>query len=673
MKSNLKKKLLFFFKTCLFIILLPISSLFAEKIINITDIVPHQSAAGYIEYFRDDSASLSIQKILAFQHRFKSDNGRIINHGFTSSAYWIKLIVKKLDSSDLPLILEFNYPVIDSVELFLPSAEGTYKPSGISGDSHPFYFRKIKYRNPAFEIPMQHGEVKTVYLRVLTSGTMTFPILVSSHQRFYENVMSEQYLFGFYFGAFAALIIYNIFLLVSLRSLVYLYYILYVVAFGVFQLILSGLGFQYLWPGSPAWANQSNAIFSFLTIIFAIMFTREFLLSNRLAPGYDRILRLFLYLLIMLLPLSVFGNYTIAALIISVIAAPVIIICVITALAVLSHGYAPARLYLIAFSVISISGILIVLRNLGASLFMDFSPETGAYIGSAIEMVLLSLALADKINEIKREREAVYANSLESQKLAYENLKTATESQRQLDLIHQELELARSIHQTILPPSVPGIPGLSIALRYLPMEQLGGDFYDFCYKNKKTIGILIADVSGHGVPAALVASMFKVAFTSLDAKYKQPALLLHSMNTIMLKNMNKQFITASYIYIDLENYKITYANAGHPSLLIYKRKQRVIKHYRPKGKLLGMLDIPLGEEIEIPIERGDRVILYTDGISDARNAEDNVYGEERFLKFIRSHHHVSADTFAGFLVSEIKTWTGNVLQDDITLIVVDFT
>ena len=136
-------------------------------------------------------------------------------------------------------------------------------------------------------------------------------------------------------------------------------------------------------------------------------------------------------------------------------------------------------------------------------------------------------------------------------------------NEERLLAINKELEIARRIQFSILPQSVPALTGLDIAARYLPMSAVAGDFYDFLFIDEKRIGILIADVTGHGIPAALIASMLKVAFATQAHHANDPACVLTGLNRALCGKFEEHFVTAAYLFIDLENYLLRYSAAGH--------------------------------------------------------------------------------------------------------------
>src|SRR5450631_3262105 len=142
---------------------------------------------------------------------------------------------------------------------------------------------------------------------------------------------------------------------------------------------------------------------------------------------------------------------------------------------------------------------------------------------------------------------------------------------RQLLYLNSELEMAREIQLSILPHETPQLKGLEITARYMPMSSVAGDFYDFIIVNEKQLGILVADVSGHGLSAALIASMLQVALAGQFAHASDPALVLAGLNQALRGKFQHHFVTAVYVFVDIEKESMSYAGAGHPPLLLWRR------------------------------------------------------------------------------------------------------
>lgn len=246
---------------------------------------------------------------------------------------------------------------------------------------------------------------------------------------------------------------------------------------------------------------------------------------------------------------------------------------------------------------------------------------------------------------------------------------------RRMSEQQKELQAAWTIQQSILPKTLPDLRGLEVSAHYLPMNQIGGDMYDFAYPGPGELGVFIADVSGHGVPAALIASMLKLAFTMLHAHLRHPGRLLEELNRIMQDKLNKAFFTASYAWIDLNQKQITLARAGHPSLLIHRRPDNQILSLHPRGGLMGWFDNLSCEEIKTGLLPGDRILFYTDGIIEAENSAQEFFGDQALEDFILCNSELKCEEFSRSLIQAVRLFDEDidVTDDDITLLVLDVT
>jgi len=246
---------------------------------------------------------------------------------------------------------------------------------------------------------------------------------------------------------------------------------------------------------------------------------------------------------------------------------------------------------------------------------------------------------------------------------------------RQLSLINNELEMAREIQLSILPQEIPKTRGLEIAARYIPMSSVAGDFYDFIVVDDKHVGILVADVSGHGLPAALIASMLKVALAAQSQHAFDPSLVLAGLNRSLCGKFKHHYVTAIYVFVDMEKKSIRYAGAGHPPLLLWCTSTGSASEVLKNGLLLGLFPEETYSVEEVPVGPGDKAVLYTDGILEASSPSDHEFGMDLFKEFLESNHHLTAGRFADSLLDELSAWSGHPKEhgrDDITLLAIDF-
>ena len=241
--------------------------------------------------------------------------------------------------------------------------------------------------------------------------------------------------------------------------------------------------------------------------------------------------------------------------------------------------------------------------------------------------------------------------------------------------IERELEIARQIQTSILPRTLPSIHGLDMTARYIPMASVAGDFYDVLVQDAQRLCILVADVSGHGVGAALIASMLKVAFASQRHALCNPADVLAGMNNTLKDKLEDNFVTAACLFLDTEAGTLHYASAGHPPLILHRKLQNKIHEFGASGTILGPFPDAEYTCSTMHMESGDRLILYTDGIVETTNASGDSFGDGPFKGFIETHAHLSAGVFADALLEHLSKWSGKPshksLDDDLTLVVVD--
>jgi len=259
--------------------------------------------------------------------------------------------------------------------------------------------------------------------------------------------------------------------------------------------------------------------------------------------------------------------------------------------------------------------------------------------------------------------------------LAYVSAYRAYAKEERLLAINKELEIARQIQSSTLPQNIPTLAGLEIAARYLPMSAVAGDFYDFLVVDEQHLGILVADVTGHGVPAALIASMLKVAFAGQADHAAEPALVLTGLNRALCGKFEEHFVTAAYLFLDLEQRRMRYSAAGHPPLMLFPHGADHAQEIEENGLMLGLFPDAAYFSVEIPIQPGDRCLLYTDGIFEATNPAGEEFGKPRCKQFLETQRALPASEFAAALLDQVATFSGTNAtrsqDDDITLLVLD--
>jgi sigma-B regulation protein RsbU (phosphoserine phosphatase) len=235
--------------------------------------------------------------------------------------------------------------------------------------------------------------------------------------------------------------------------------------------------------------------------------------------------------------------------------------------------------------------------------------------------------------------------------------------------IQKELDVARHMQLSILPDAFPGSLQFRVEARYAPMTSVAGDFYEYVVAENQRAALLIADVSGHGVPAAMIASMVKMAAASQQSNAASPAKFLAGMNAALFGNTQGQFVTAAYVYLDAAASEFRYSAAGHPPMLL--SRNGTVRDIAENGLMLAAFDFAAYTEITFPLQPGDRLLLYTDGVVEATDPAGDFFGRDRLTALLLQTASQSPVQAADAILNAARSWS-KTQDDDLTLILCDF-
>jgi sigma-B regulation protein RsbU (phosphoserine phosphatase) len=253
--------------------------------------------------------------------------------------------------------------------------------------------------------------------------------------------------------------------------------------------------------------------------------------------------------------------------------------------------------------------------------------------------------------------------------LGWTAVRRSLATSRRLTEVEQELATARRIQNSIIPRASPQLLSLSIASRYQPMTSVAGDFFDFLKTGDSALTILIADVSGHGVPAALVACMLKICFAAQRPQAHDPAQVLAGLNVMLRDSLGGQYVTAACAAIDLSGQVITYSGAGHPPTLLLRRQGGNVVRLAENGLFIGPFPQATYSNISVPFQSGDKLLLYTDGIVEATGPDGLEFGQDMLERFLKNAAHLPPTDFIDQLFRRIAT---PAQQDDWTAVLAQF-
>jgi phosphoserine phosphatase RsbU/P len=257
----------------------------------------------------------------------------------------------------------------------------------------------------------------------------------------------------------------------------------------------------------------------------------------------------------------------------------------------------------------------------------------------------------------------------ESRRLAAEEARAREAAMLHLQEQEREIAEAKAIQEKLLPREIPQMPGYEIASAWQSARLVGGDYFDILPLDEKTLGICIADVAGKGMPAALLMSNLQAAVRGLSSPSLPPNVLCNRLNSIVYRNTESdRFITFFYAHLDGPARLLIYANAGHNAPLVV-RADGTHERLHEGGAVLGVFDSRNYELGSAQLAPGDRVILFTDGVTEACNAAGEEFGEARLLHLLEDHRASPADELQTKILAAVAKFSGSRWQDDATLVV----
>ena len=381
-----------------------------------------QSVSGHIEYLEDVEGRLTIDDVLG-SNSFKDAGPKSPSFGFTSSVYWIRFTVESQSNEDT-IILALGYPLLDYVDLYQLNNNGGMDKV-VGGDMLPFNVRSYDHRTLNFQVEHQPKTTKTYYIRSKSSSSLQFPIEVFTTESFLANNILEGSLLAGYYCVILAMILFNLFIWVSLKDRAYFVYVGYLSTFMFFQLCLNGDGFRFVYPESPALGNPLLLTSFFLCLWFGYRFSRIFLQLEIYSAPVDKLFSglektfLICTILSLIFPYSFMVKICVFS---GVLAPPLVIIAGVVSY---KKGYEPAKIYILAW-LCFVLGCSIYGAKTFAWLPVNLFTDNALRVGSLLEVILLSLALADRIHGFQ-------ASSLESQDKLITETTARNEAEKRLN------------------------------------------------------------------------------------------------------------------------------------------------------------------------------------------------------------------------------------------------
>ena len=337
---------------------------------------------------------------------FKPHHKDTLNAGYSRSVFWLKIDLHYRPvnpAAQRTWLLELAYPPLDHLDLYLPDATGNYQLVRQTGDALPFASREIRQNSYLFDLTFRPDQAETVFLRLQSEGSIQAPVTLWSSTSYLEEQPLRLYVLGLIYGVLLGMLVYNLFIYLSVRDTSYLYYIFYIASFGLYQLSVNGAAVQYFWPNSPWWANAATPFFIGCAGLFGSQFARSFLQMATHSRWLDRLLLALVAFSALVVGLSLMTSYALALRLATALALTFTVVIFAAGIFAWLRGLRVARYFIIAWSAFLLGGIVNTLMVLGY-LPNVFLTMYSSQIGSAIEVALLSLALADRINDMREQQ-----------------------------------------------------------------------------------------------------------------------------------------------------------------------------------------------------------------------------------------------------------------------------
>jgi len=351
-----------------------------------------------LEVLEDPTAKLDFDAVRA-STAFKPVPERGTNFGFTRSAWWARFTLENDRDTARSVILREDYPLIDYLDVWSPQADGSWHHDA-TGDRTDFDTRAFAHRDFLFQLEIPPHAQRTFYVRGASDGPVDLSLSLYETGGLIGALSREQLAYGVYYGGFLVLVMYNFFIFLIVRDRAFFYYLLYATSYGLYFAIHNGIAFEFLWPHSPDWGNQSLLVMLSLALIFGMQFTRSFLETRSFAPRLDRV-AIGLQVMACLALLASFAlSYGTLILPLALLTVIVTVMIIVLGTLGLIKGYRPARFFMIAWGMLLL-GVMTYMFKVFGLLPHNALTQNGFQVGSLLEMVLLSLALASRLRDLR--------------------------------------------------------------------------------------------------------------------------------------------------------------------------------------------------------------------------------------------------------------------------------
>lgn len=692
------------------LLLLLSTNIFAQQnVINLNDSESVQTVTQNISYLLDNENKLTIEDIsqTPVEHFIKPAH-EILNFGNDQVTIWIRVECNKPTEDLNKWFLLLKTAFITDSEFYSRNEQQKWTFTK-TGRIYPFSDRLLQRPNFYYELPsFQDKEV--FYIKVV-GYYLQFPIKIGTPKAYWKEHHTIDIGYGVFYGFIILIAIYNLFLYISVREKVYLLYILSVVFNGMTQSTLHGHASEFLW-GESTWINLHSSIIPAFTGLFTSLFTISFLNLRKEVPLYANVFKGLIGVYALSIIINIFQELsTLTSLINQATILVHILFTLFVAYKLIKRGFSPAKFFFIAWLLYLSSLVVYILASLNIIEYHSIYAYAPMF-GIAIEIVLLSLALAEKIKLYKEQKEDAQQLALDAAQKNEQLIKEQNtilenkviERTEELQQINDELSItletvndqtkliekknnditasityAQRIQQSMLPLTSrikKVLPEHFILFK--PRDIVSGDFYWIQQVDDKKV-IAAVDCTGHGVPGAFMSLIGNDLLNEivLSKKITNPSKILETLNHKIISTLkqentdNQDGMDAAICVIDTTQNKVRFAGAKNPFILIQNGE---LQEYKGDRKSIGGSKKRIKEEVfsyhDINLEGNNIGYLFSDGYMDQFGGEnDKKFMKRRFINLLHEIHHLPMKEQEDILEKRLKEWIGHRAQIDDILVI----
>ncbi|MDA8402620.1 MAG: sensor domain-containing diguanylate cyclase [Desulfobacteraceae bacterium] len=394
----------------------------AASVLRVAPDIDRYDLAPYVSYMEDAGSVLTIDQVLQLENsrKWRTNTKPTVNVGYTASAFWFRIELANDQNAPLDRVIEIDYPVLDEIHVYTVTANGLIHHLKM-GDKQPFCDRPFQFRNFIFPVHLGQMASEVIFLRVKSSSSIQLPLTLWNENSLMAKNLHESMVLGICLGVMLIMAIYNLFVYLSVREASYFFYVFFLLSMTLLLSGIRGIGFQYLWPNSLEWNDQSIVVGLAGAIFFGSLFTRSFTNLPAHRPFFSKFLLGLAAIAGLIAIFSFMAPYRIMIQLVIIIALITIIGGTVIGIIRWIDGDIPARYFMAAWSAIMVGGVILAANKFNLAPRNLFTENAVVY-GMGLQAILLSLALADRLNIEKQ-------NSLDAQMKAYKQERIARKAQ----------------------------------------------------------------------------------------------------------------------------------------------------------------------------------------------------------------------------------------------------